>query len=245
MGYPERVPQLTLLQLELLDTGLVRGDGGALDTDAILLDGLGGLDGDLVVGLVTVLQTLGSKDRSVWGFVRGQALHGPSSSYQVVVLEIDVEVSAPPVSAPSSAKRRSSTPTRKRMTTRFRQVKTYGRMSCRSVSNRSRSHAEPHGEGPMGADGRDISPGIQLTFSLMSFQMILVIYRGWRGTGRRSAQVLHAASGGGVGQRPGMIGDRACPPPCFPAVRRNGRKRPPGRPGRPSSCRGTQIYRGI
>lgn len=76
MGYPERVPQLTLLQLELLDTGLVRGDGGALDTDAILLDGLGGLDGDLVVGLVTVLQTLGSKDRSVWGSFGGKLCTG-------------------------------------------------------------------------------------------------------------------------------------------------------------------------
>lgn len=49
---------LTLLQLELLDTGLIRSDGGALDTDAILLDGLSGVDGDLVIGLVTVLNAL-------------------------------------------------------------------------------------------------------------------------------------------------------------------------------------------
>lgn len=35
-----------LLELELLDTGLIRGDGGALDTDLVLLDGLGSIDGD-------------------------------------------------------------------------------------------------------------------------------------------------------------------------------------------------------
>lgn len=50
--------QLTLLQLELLDTSLIGGDGGTLDTDTVLLDSLGGLDGDLVIGLITVLQTL-------------------------------------------------------------------------------------------------------------------------------------------------------------------------------------------
>ena len=49
---------LTLLQLELLNTGLIGSDGGALDTDTILLDGLSGLGGDLVIGLVTVLKTL-------------------------------------------------------------------------------------------------------------------------------------------------------------------------------------------
>lgn len=50
--------QHTLLQLELLNTGLIGSDGGALDTNTILLDGLSGLDGDLVVGLITVLKTL-------------------------------------------------------------------------------------------------------------------------------------------------------------------------------------------
>ena len=57
-----------LLQAELLDPGLVRGDRRALDADAVLLDGVGGVDRHLVVGLVAVL------DR------------------QVVVLEVDVEV---------------------------------------------------------------------------------------------------------------------------------------------------------
>lgn len=49
---------LTLLQLELLDTSLIWGDGGTLDADTVLLDSLGGLDGDLVIGLITVLQAL-------------------------------------------------------------------------------------------------------------------------------------------------------------------------------------------
>lgn len=48
----------TLLQLELLNTGLIGGDGGTLDTDTVLLDGLSGVNGDLVIGLVTVLKTL-------------------------------------------------------------------------------------------------------------------------------------------------------------------------------------------
>lgn len=59
---------LTLLQLELLDAGLIGSDGGTLDTNAILLDGLSRVDGDLVVCLVTVFET------------------------QVVVLEVNVEV---------------------------------------------------------------------------------------------------------------------------------------------------------
>src|SRR5690606_3873705 len=44
-----------LLQPELLHPGLVRGDGGALDTDAVLLDGVRGVDGDLVFGAVPLL----------------------------------------------------------------------------------------------------------------------------------------------------------------------------------------------
>ena len=58
----------TLLELELLDTLLVGGDGGALDADRVLLDGLCSIERDLVVGLVAVRQA------------------------QVVVLEVDVEV---------------------------------------------------------------------------------------------------------------------------------------------------------
>jgi hypothetical protein len=57
-----------LLELEFLDSLLVGCDGGALDTNRVLLDGLGGIEGDLVVGLITV----------------GQA--------EIVVLEVDVEV---------------------------------------------------------------------------------------------------------------------------------------------------------
>lgn len=58
---------LTLLELKLLDARLVGGDGGALDTHRVLLNGLGGIDGDLVVGLVTVLEA------------------------EIIVLEVDVE----------------------------------------------------------------------------------------------------------------------------------------------------------
>lgn len=57
-----------LLQLELLDTSLIGGDGGTLDTDGVLLDSLGGINGDLIVGLITVLKT------------------------KIIVLEVDVEV---------------------------------------------------------------------------------------------------------------------------------------------------------
>ena len=59
---------LTLLQVEFLHAGLVWGDGGALHAHRVLLDCLGGIERDLVIGLVSV----------------GQA--------QVVVLEVDVEV---------------------------------------------------------------------------------------------------------------------------------------------------------
>ncbi|CAG9096414.1 unnamed protein product, partial [Plutella xylostella] len=44
-----------LLELELLDSLLVGSDGGALDADVVLLDGVGTVDSDLVVGLVAVL----------------------------------------------------------------------------------------------------------------------------------------------------------------------------------------------
>ncbi len=43
------------LEAELLHPLLVGRDGGAFDADAVLLDGVGGVDGDLVVGAVALL----------------------------------------------------------------------------------------------------------------------------------------------------------------------------------------------
>jgi hypothetical protein len=57
-----------LLELELLHSLLIGCDGRALDTNRVLLDSLGSIESDLVVGLVTVFQA------------------------QIVVLEVDVEV---------------------------------------------------------------------------------------------------------------------------------------------------------
>ena len=44
-----------LLELELLDSRLIGRDGGALDSNFTLFDGLCGFDGDLVVGGIAVL----------------------------------------------------------------------------------------------------------------------------------------------------------------------------------------------
>jgi len=52
-GTVGRLPHL--LEGELLDTGLIRGDGGAFDADLVFLDGVGAVDSDLIVGGITVL----------------------------------------------------------------------------------------------------------------------------------------------------------------------------------------------
>ena len=44
-------------EFELLDSGLIGGDGGALDTNLAFLDCFGSIHGDLVIGLVSVLHT--------------------------------------------------------------------------------------------------------------------------------------------------------------------------------------------
>lgn len=59
-----------LLQLELLHSCLVRGNGRTLDTNRVFLDGLGSINGDLVVGLIAV----------------GQA--------KIVVLEVNIQVAS-------------------------------------------------------------------------------------------------------------------------------------------------------
>ena len=56
-GAVRRLPHL--LEVEFLHPAFVRRDGGALDADAVLLDRLGRVDGDLVVGRVAVLDRRG------------------------------------------------------------------------------------------------------------------------------------------------------------------------------------------
>lgn len=46
--------QPNLLELELFDSGLIRCDGCALNTDVVLLDGVRAVDGDLIVCLIAV-----------------------------------------------------------------------------------------------------------------------------------------------------------------------------------------------
>lgn len=81
-GHSQDIPdssvrrQPHLLQLEFLDAALIRGDGGALDAHAIFLDGLGRVDGNLVIGLVAVLEAL----RGVSGIANALAAHIPSRS---------------------------------------------------------------------------------------------------------------------------------------------------------------------
>ena len=81
-------PAPTLLQLELLNTGFIGGDGSTLDTNTIFLDGLCGLNGDLVIGLVTVFKSL-QRCQCQGTFIRSVPR---CQSYQVVVLEINVKV---------------------------------------------------------------------------------------------------------------------------------------------------------
>ena len=42
-------------KFELFDSGFVGGDGGTLDSDFALLDGFSCIEGDFVVGLISVL----------------------------------------------------------------------------------------------------------------------------------------------------------------------------------------------
>lgn len=68
LGWHARGGEHTLLEVELFHTGLVRRDGGTLDANRVLLDGLGGIEGDLILGLIAILES------------------------QIVVLEVDVQV---------------------------------------------------------------------------------------------------------------------------------------------------------
>jgi hypothetical protein len=54
-GLPHR------LEVELSDTILIRGDGGTLNPNIVLLDGVSSLNGDLVSSCITVLNTCRGK----------------------------------------------------------------------------------------------------------------------------------------------------------------------------------------
>lgn len=78
------------LQFEFLDSSLVGGDGSALDTDRILLDSLGRVDSDLIVGLRHMSErhrtgrcTPKKKRKKTYSI---SALHS-----QVVVLEVNID----------------------------------------------------------------------------------------------------------------------------------------------------------
>lgn len=49
-GSVGRAPHL--FEVEFFDAGFVRGDGRALNADTVFEDGIGGVDGHLVVGLL-------------------------------------------------------------------------------------------------------------------------------------------------------------------------------------------------
>ena len=55
MKHTEIHTQAHLLEAKLLDTRLIGSDGGTLDADLILLDGIGRLDSDLILSGITVL----------------------------------------------------------------------------------------------------------------------------------------------------------------------------------------------
>jgi len=79
---------LTLLELELFDTLLIWGDGRAFYTDRIFLDGLGGIDSYLIVGLISVWKSLKLRIRHAEPGGRDAG----NLTYQVVVFEINIEV---------------------------------------------------------------------------------------------------------------------------------------------------------
>lgn len=90
------------LQFELLHALLVGGDGCALDTDVVLQDGIGSVDGNLVVGLYEVVRIEdlrgGSSEkerstRSGTAITMGQVTNLiPVLQAQVVVLDVQLKI---------------------------------------------------------------------------------------------------------------------------------------------------------
>ena len=78
-------------ELELLDSGLIGGDGGALDTNTVFFDGLGSVHGDLIVGLVTLLDSeikVHELDIKIW---EDELVldHLPNNAGHLVSVELD------------------------------------------------------------------------------------------------------------------------------------------------------------
>jgi len=46
-----------MFKVELFDSGFIRSDGSTFDTNFTLFDGIGSIDGDLIVGSISVFDT--------------------------------------------------------------------------------------------------------------------------------------------------------------------------------------------
>ena len=84
-----------LFELKLRDASFVRSDGGALDSDLAILDGVSGVEGDLVIGGVSVLhgeiEVLdGDVDKGENEFVSNQV---PDDAGHLVAIHFDDGVS--------------------------------------------------------------------------------------------------------------------------------------------------------